>query len=89
MSSGFEMTVEKSDAGYTLEKLTIDGQELDRNATYSVAVIGSMALMLEDALKASHVTEYTAAEALYKEILVDYLAGGSQLAEPSSYITLH
>lgn len=90
VSSGFEMTVKKADTptGYALEKLTIDGQELNPEAVYSTAVVGSITLMLEDALDSAGVAEYTVCDTLYKEILVDYLTEGNQLAEPDHYITL-
>lgn len=75
VSSGFEMTISKADTGYVLEKLTIDGQELDREKVYSVAVIGSVQMLLQDALDAAGVTEYTQWETEYKQIIVERLAG--------------
>lgn len=89
VSSGFEMTVCKTDTGYVLEKLTIDGQELDRETVYSVTVIGSMALMLQDALEAVGITEYTESEQGFQQMIEERLAGGDQLAGPNNYITLH
>ncbi|MCM1055570.1 MAG: extracellular solute-binding protein [Bacteroides sp.] len=88
VSSGFEMTVEKKGSGYSIKKLTVDGGELDREKTYSVTVIGSLTLMLRDAFEAAGVTEYTESDTGYKQMIVDRLMSGRQLAEPSDYITL-
>ncbi len=89
VSSGFEMDVRRTDSGYALEGLTIEGQELDREAVYTVAVIGEMTLMLQDALETAGVTEYTITETAYKQIIANRLADGRQLAAPTDYITLH
>ncbi|MCM1537557.1 MAG: ABC transporter substrate-binding protein [bacterium] len=89
VSSGFEMTVQKTNTGYTLEKLTIGGREMERDTVYSIAVIGSRDRMLTDALLAAGVTEYTDLGTVYQQILADRLAGGGQLAAPSDYITLN
>ena len=89
VSSGFEMTVGKKDGDYVLEGLTIDGKELDREAVYSVAVLGNEDLMLKDALAAAGVTEYTKWETDYAQMIVERLKEGRQLVEPDSYITLN
>ncbi|MCM1236160.1 MAG: ABC transporter substrate-binding protein, partial [Ruminococcus flavefaciens] len=88
VSSGFEMSVKKTDSGYTLEKLTIDGEALEREEVYSVAVLGNMENMIDDALEAVGITEYTQVETAYKQIVADRLANGRRLAEPTDYITL-
>ncbi len=89
VSSGFEMEIEKTDTGYKLEKLTIEGRELDKTQLYFVAVLGNEHMMLQDALTAAGVTEYEKAEMAYKEIIVDRLvSSGKQLAAPTDYITL-
>lgn len=88
VSSGFEMTVQKTENDYLLEKLTINGSELNRKDVYSVTVIGSLTLMLQDAFDAVGITEYTKSEMDYKQIIAYLLSNRNQLAEPSSYITL-
>lgn len=88
VSSGFEMEVQKTDEGYQLERLTMNGQEMDPKETYSTVVLGNEILMLKAALEAAGVTEYTRVDASCKQLLVDRLAGGRQLAGPSDYITL-
>ena len=89
VSSGFEMTVQRTETGYALERLTIDGQELDREETYSVAVLGSLSMLLQDALGAAGVSDYEQTAAAYKQIVANRLAEGRQLAAPTDYITLH
>lgn len=88
VSSGFEMQVKKAEGGYELEGLTQNGQELDRDATYSVAALGHLTMMLEDALDAAGVGEYSRTERAYKMMILDRLARGDALAEPTDYITL-
>lgn len=88
VSSGFEMTVKKTDAGYELTQLTADGSELDKEEVFTVAAIGNMTLMFEDAMEASGITEYQTSDTGYKQMIVNRLMDGRQLAEPESYITL-
>lgn len=88
VSSGFEMEIRKTDAGYFLEKLTMDGKELDPAQTYSAAILGSALLMQENALEKAGVTEYEKAQTPYRQIITDRLMDGRQLAEPTDYITL-
>ncbi|MCM1145751.1 MAG: ABC transporter substrate-binding protein [Blautia sp.] len=88
VSSGFEMTVTKTDVGYALEKLTIDGKELEQETVYRVAVLGNLENMVGDALEEAGVTKYTQTETAYKQIVTDRLASGRQLAAPTDYITL-
>ena len=89
VSSGFEMEVGKTDAGYDLKKLTIEGKELKPEKVYSVAVLGNEVLMHKEALKAAGITKYKKSEAVYKQIVADRLLKGRQLAAPTDYITLH
>lgn len=89
VSSGFEMEIRRADGGYTLEKLTINGKEMDRSQTYSVTILGNEIMMQQDALAAAGLTEYTKEETTYKQIIVDRLAlKGKQLAVPTDYIIL-
>ena len=88
VSSGFEMQVRKAENRYLLQSLTVNGEPMDREATYSVAVLGSVTLMLNDALEYAGVTESTRSEAVYEQIVMDRLMGGEQLAPPTNYITL-
>lgn len=88
VSSGFEMEIRRTEDGYALDRLTAGGEELERESTYSVAVLGNEALMHKDLLASAGVTDYTRSDRAYKQILVDRLAGGGQLAGPADYITL-
>ncbi|MCM1326739.1 MAG: ABC transporter substrate-binding protein [Bacteroidales bacterium] len=88
VSSGFEMTVKKTDTGYALEGLTVDGRKLDKEAVYTVAVLGNLENMTEAALAASGVTNYDRTKTAYKQIVADRLTEGRQLAAPTDYITL-
>lgn len=89
VSGGFEMEVRRTDEGYALERLTVEGKELDRNEVFSVAVLGSESLMQKEALAAAGVSDYVKSDASFKQIIVDRLAEeGKQLAAPSDYITL-
>ncbi|MCM1501035.1 MAG: ABC transporter substrate-binding protein, partial [Clostridium sp.] len=88
VSSGFEMDIQKTDTGYALEGLTIDGQELEREAAYTVAVLGNMENMIGEVLKEIGVEDYELTETAYQQIVTDRLAAGRQLAAPTDYITL-
>ena len=88
VSSGFEMNVKKTETGYVLEGLTINGQELERETTYTVAALGNMENMINEVLEAAGVADYELTETTYKQIVTDRLAAGRQLAAPTDYITL-
>lgn len=89
VSGGFEMEIARKDKGYVLERLTVGGKELDRNAVFSVAVLGSESMMQKEALAAAGVTDYTKSDISFKQIIVDRLSlEGKQLAAPTDYITL-
>ncbi|MDE6880648.1 MAG: hypothetical protein K2P20_04740 [Oscillospiraceae bacterium] len=87
VSSGFEMTVKKTDEGYALEQLSAGGKELDPMQTYSVALLGNVEMLLQDALTVAGVTHFTESDAVYQQIVAAHLANGGQLAEPTAYIT--
>lgn len=89
VSSGFEMTVNKTDGGYKLEKITVNGTEPGKDEVFSAAVIGNGTLMLRDALESVGITEFTSLDDNFSQIVADRLINGKQLAEPTDYITLH
>lgn len=67
----------------------MDGSELNRTETYSLALLGNEELMMKEALQSAGITDYTKTQTTYKEIIVNRLASeGKQLAEPADYITL-
>lgn len=89
VSGGFEMEIRRTDEGYALERLSVEGKDLDRNGVFSVAVLGSEALMQKEALAAAGVTAYVKSNVSFQQIIVDRLsAEGKQLAAPTDYITL-
>lgn len=90
VSSGFEIEARRTQEGYELERLTVNGGsgEVERDGTYTVALVGSESAMLQDALAWAGIGEYGKTETAYKQIIVERLVGGKQLAEPTSYITL-
>ena len=89
VSSGFEMEIHKTDTGYALDKLTIEGKELKPDEIYSAAILGNEVLMQKEALKSAGITKYTKSELAYEQIISDRLMNGRQLAAPTDYITLH
>lgn len=88
VSSGFEMEIEKTDTGYVLHTLTIDGEELEPGQSYDLAVLGNELIMHRDLLAAAGITQYTKEEESFKQLIVDRLTRGGQLAAPTAYLTL-
>ena len=90
VSSGFEMDITRTEDGYTLNKLTQDGKDLDRSAEYSVVIyserdwyistvqeqIGFEVMPIETIPRAS--------ELIKKRIIEDK----GQFSEPTDYITI-
>lgn len=89
VSSGFEMELQRTDGGYSVEKLTVNGEELERKDTYSVAVLGNEFIMHKELLKSAGITSYHKAENTYKQIITERLKKGVPLAAPTDYIILH
>lgn len=90
VSSGFEMDITKTDGGYKLNDLTVEGKELDRGKTYSVMVFGDhdwyMAKIRETVgIEKLNINVPKAVDILTKRLVED----GKQLEEPTDYITLH
>ena len=83
------MEIHKTDTGYAIDKLTIEGKELKPDEIYSAAILGNEVLMQKEALKSAGVTKYTKSELAYEQIISDRLMNGRQLAAPTDYITLH
>lgn len=99
VSSGFEMELERKNGGYALQKLTIQGRELeghyhegqafDKGRVYELFLVGDENEMQREALAAAGVEEYLQVETTFKLAIIDFLAGGRQLCAPTDYITLH
>lgn len=88
VSSGFEMELRQTEEGYILERLTAGGRELDRTASYDLAVLGSEQRLQREALASAGVTEYRKEERPFQQIIADRLLDGRQLAQPSDYVIL-
>ena len=89
VSSGFEMDITKTEDGYTLNALTIDGKEMDRSASYSFLVYGDRDWYMTEVMKQLGISEVDTtgpkAEGYLMQRLVEE---GGQLEAPTDYITL-
>ena len=89
VSSGFEMDITKTGDGYTLNALTMNGSELDRNKTYSFLIYGERDWYMSEVMEEMGVSEVDStgpkAEGYLTQRLVEQ---GGQLEAPTDYITL-
>lgn len=90
VSSGFEMDITRTEDGYTLNKLTRDGKDLDRNATYSVIIYGDRdwyipVVQEKVGFEVMPIETVPKAIELIKQRLVE---NKGQLAKPTDYITI-
>lgn len=88
VSSGFAMELRRTEEGYAVENLTVDGRKLDREAFYDLAVLGNEVMLQREVLAAAGVTEYQKEERAFQRIISQRLLEGRQLAAPADYITL-
>ena len=89
VSSGFEMDISKTDSGYKLNALTVDGKELDMDAKYSVLVCSDYDWFSIDAMKAVGCEDYKTDDGHFEKYVLKRLAeDGGQLEEPTDYMTL-
>ena len=89
VSSGFVMDISRTEDGYKLNALTIDGEDLDRSKTYSFLIYGDRDWYMAEVMDKIGVSEVDnsglKAEGYIKQCLVDM---GRQLSEPSDYIII-
>ena len=89
VSSGFEMDITKTDSGYTLNALTIEGEELDRSATYSFLIYGERDWYMSGVMEHMGISEVDSTGPRAEEYLTQRLVEqGEQLEEPTDYIIL-
>ena len=89
VSSGFEMDITKTDNGYTLNALSIDGKELDRNKTYSFMAYGDVNWYLNLVTEKLGISEVDTTGPRMPEYLTQRLVEeGGQLEAPTDYIIL-
>ncbi|MDD6190207.1 MAG: 5'-nucleotidase C-terminal domain-containing protein [Firmicutes bacterium] len=89
VSAGFEMDISRTDDGYKLNKLTVNGKEMKDDAQYSVLICSDYDLYTMQALEKIGCTDYNNDDGpfekyIYKRIVED----GGQLEEPSDYMTI-
>lgn len=90
VSSGFEMDITRTEDGYTLNKLTQNGKEFDRAATYSVVIYSERdwylpAVQEKVGFEVMPIETVPRAYELIKQRLIEEK---KQLAEPTDYITI-
>lgn len=91
VGSGFEMQVKRTDTGYELTGLTIEGKAIDETATYSVCYNVPAYYAAYIAAGAGITIPEDSAKVLpaVKDTLLQYLiTEGRQFAAPTKYITL-
>ena len=89
VSSGFVMDISRTEDGYKLNALTIDGEDLDRSKTYSFLIYSDRDWYMAEVMDKIGVSEVDnsglKADGYIKQCLVDM---GRQLSEPSDYIII-
>ena len=89
VSSGFEMDITKTEDGYTLNALTMDGKELDREKTYSFLIYGERDWYMSEVMEKMGVSEVDTTGPKTEQYLMQCLVEqGGQLEAPTDYITL-
>lgn len=88
VSSGFEMEVERTDGGYALKALTMEGKELDPNAQYTVLLCSDYDWYVVDAMKIIGCDDYEIDDVHFEAYVFKRLIDESgKLEEPNDYIT--
>ena len=89
VSSGFEMDITKTEDGYTLNALTMDSKELDREKTYSFLIYGERDWYMSEVMEKMGVSEVDTTGPKAEQYLMQCLVEqGGQLEAPTDYITL-
>lgn len=89
VSSGFVMDITKTENGYTLNALTIDGKEMDRDSKYSFLIYGDRDWYMTDVMEEIGVTKVDSTGPKAEEYLYMRLVKqGGQLEAPTDYIIL-
>ncbi len=89
VSSGFEMDITKTGDGYTLNALTMDGKELDRNKTYSFLIYGERDWYMSEVMEEMGVSEVDSTGPKAEDYLTQRLVEqGGQLEPPTDYMIL-
>ena len=89
VSSGFEMDITKTDTGYTLNGLTVDGEPMDKAAQYSVMIYSDrdwyIPVIMEEIGCEEFDSEIPSCNEYIQKRLVEEKG---QLSKPSDYIII-
>ncbi|MGN1189378.1 MAG: extracellular solute-binding protein [Candidatus Ornithospirochaeta sp.] len=89
VSSGFVMDITKTENGYTLNALTVDGKKMDRDSKYSFLIYGDRDWYMTDVMEEIGVSEVDSTGLKAEEYLYMRLVEqGGQLEAPTDYIIL-
>lgn len=89
VTSGFEITVSQKGGEYHLEKLTINGEKVDDEKTYTVVSWDGFDCNYTDLLETAGFNEFEKLDVDLETYITKRLAeDGGQLSEPNDYIAL-
>lgn len=89
VSSGFEMDITRTDEGYSLNELTINGEPLDKKATYSITVYGDLEWYMSEIMKEIGCSDYNKElPQSYEYVKQHIVEKGGQLEAPTDYISV-
>ena len=91
VSSGFEMDISRiKEGGYKLNKLTINGQDLDRKGKYSILLMGDRGWSKGLVINQMGIKDYTYdVEKCYKYLYKHLVEDKGKLEKPTDYLKLH
>ena len=89
VSSGFEMDITRTEGGYTLNALTIEGKKLEPDAEYSILLCSDYDWYVVDAMKMIGCDDYEIDDVHFEEYVFKRLIeDGGKLEAPTDYIKL-
>lgn len=89
VSSGFEMDIARTQDGYRLNALTMEGKPLDRGRTYSFLIYGERDWYMTRVMEEMGVSQVDTSGLKTEPCLVKRLVeDGGQLEAPTDYITV-
>lgn len=89
VSSGFEMDITRTEDGYELNALTIEGKKLEPDAEYSILLCSDYDWYVVDAMKMIECDDYEIDDVHFEEYVFKRLIeDGGKLEAPTDYIKL-
>ena len=89
VSSGFEMDIARTESGYRLNELTMEGRALDRSRTYSFLIYGERDWYMTKVMEEMGISQVDTSGLKAEPCLVKRLVeDGGQLEAPTDYITV-